>query len=78
MDNPKLPDKTENSPCGKEIRLLKNPIPADSGTYHVNINPGCIPEMKIWIRIESESGNISSDTVGPILLQGGACGLEGN
>lgn len=74
FDTPGLPDKSENTPCGKDVRLLKYAIPAESGIYHVNINPGCTPEMKVWLRVEDEYGKFPPDTLGPVLLEGGACG----
>ncbi len=52
---------------------LLTEVPASVGTYTLRINPGCRFEMPIHIRIAVKNGN-SSDSVGPIILQGGACG----
>ncbi len=68
-------DPNNDPNCGKELLLAT--ISAETGIYHVDINPGCLLEMPVYVRLESDSGSFS-DSVGPIILEGGACGSPGD
>ncbi len=64
-------DPANDSHCGTNLLLAK--LPADVKTYHVKINPGCLFEMPVYIRVTDENER-TSDIIGPIILEGGACG----
>lgn len=51
-------------------------IPASTGAHILKINPGCSFEMPVYVRIAAKNGT-ASDSVGPVILQGGACGPAG-
>jgi hypothetical protein len=64
---------TEKSGSYECAEKLVAEVPASAGAYTLNINPGCAFEMPVHIRIATKDGT-GSDSVGPIILQGGACG----
>jgi len=60
---------TESYDCDE---ALVAEVPASLGAYVFKINPGCKNEMPVYVRIATKYETVS-DSVGPIILQGGAC-----
>lgn len=64
-------DITKCSESDKDGYTLVATVKASRGFYALEANPGCLTDATFWLRVEID-GII--DTVGPLIVHGGACG----